>query len=443
MNAAPPPAPSSSPWIVAVALGAALLAGSGGARADDLWDIYQSALKHDPAYRAAGYEYQAARLALPLAKSAFRPNISLQGATERTDLRNTAAADTTRDNRISLNAELRVIDRALRGEVSQAELQADNAQLRFEQAHDALIIRAADRYFELLAGYDGRRVARREKAAIGRQMDLAARRLAVGLGTETDWLDAQARFQQAVSDEIQADNRIDNALHALKQVVGGVPPALAPLSMDAPLMPPAPDSVDAWIDAALRHNLALKVATRELGIARLEIAKQRAARLPSLTLNASQTQRNSNGVPDGTADSGVIGATLNWPLYLRGASHIRTRQAAHRHHAAEQQREQQKRQVESDTASAYLAVVSGVSRINALAEAIRAGEASLKAKQEGFRAGLTTNIDVLDAQRDLSRSRTDHLAARYDFIRAALRLERLAGDLDEDDVKRVNGWLGG
>ena len=32
-------------------------------------------------------------------------------------------------------------------------------------------------------------------------------------------------------------------------------------------------------------------------------------------------------------------------------------------------------------------------------------------------------------------------APRYDYIISVLELERAVGDLDEDDIKRVNGWL--
>ena len=86
-------------------------------------------------------------------------------------------------------------------------------------------------------------------------------------------------------------------------------------------------------------------------------------------------------------------------------------------------------------------MASRVSQVEALFDAITAGESALEAKEEGFNAGLTTNLDVLDAQRDLSRSRTDYLRARYDYIISVLELERAVGDLNEDDIRRVNGWL--
>ena len=468
-------AKSAAPAVALAAALAAALAFPATAHARDLWTVYQTALAQDAAYRAAGYEYERARLALPLAESAFRPAVTLRSSAQHSDTSGTPAGATGSDSdqQINLNADLRVYDRALRGAVSQAELQAEGARLRLAQAHDALIIRVADRYFQLLAAVDGLEVARRQKASIQRQMHLTAERLRVGLGTETDLLDARARFQRAVSDEIQAADRIDNAAHALRQITGGATvgagdagdrttgdgddtaadaatvaaaaenPAenLAPLADDAPLPAPDPAAPGAWIAKALADNLGVRVATIDLAIARLEVTRQRAARWPNLTVSAGQRWRDSSAPPPSETDTTSVTATLNWPLHQRGAVHLRARQAAFQVNAAEQRLEERRRQVAADAASAYRAVASGISRVEALAEAVRAGAGSLRAKEDGFRAGLTTNIDVLDAQRDLSRSRTDYLGARYDFIRAALRLERDAGDLDEADLRRVNAWL--
>ena len=49
---------------------------------------------------------------------------------------------------------------------------------------------------------------------------------------------------------------------------------------------------------------------------------------------------------------------------------------------------------------------------------------------------------MLDAQRDLFRAERDHLKARYDYVLQVLLLEQLSGQLNEEDVSRVNRWLG-
>ena len=433
----------------------------GTARGEDLWGVYQIALSRDPAYGAAGYEYQRTKLNLPLARSTLLPALSLRGTAERLRRDDIAddAEDSDTDHRSSLNADLTLFNlESIRG-FTQTKLQVAGAKIRFEDARADLILRVADRYFQVLAAGDNREVAGRQKTAIQRQMDLASDRLTVGLGTRTDLFDAEARFQQAVADVIAADNRIDNAVQALREITGNIPDDmpgnmpddLATLGENAPLEPPEPASLEVWIDRALANNRALKVENLNLKVAAEEIKKQRAARWPNLDLNLARNWRetgsggllNNGQNQNQETDSTSVTATLNWPLFLGGAIHVKTKQAALRYNAAERTREQLKRRVESDTTSAYLAVVSGISQVKALSKAIRAGESALRAKEVGFRAGLTTNLDVLDAQRDLSSSRTDYLGARYDFILAVLRLERAAGDLDEDDLKRINAWLTG
>ena len=422
--------------------GAAILfALQGVSHGDDLWDIYQIALHHDATYRAASYEYESARRDLPIAKSALHPSLTIRGSNGwvRNDIGDNTETESERQS--SLNLDWPIYDRARRSEVSQAKLAVARAKIRFDEAHHALILRVADRYFQLLAAHDSKEVAHRQKLAIQRQMDFASERLSVGLGTETDLFDAQARFQQAVADAIEADNLIDNAVQALRQIIGATPEALATLGEDAPLDQPTPASVDAWIARSRENNLALMAENLNLKIAEIEIKKQRAARWPRLNLNASQMRRDSSGQTFGADDTASAGATLEWPLYLGGTIWHKSKQAGFLFNAAEQSWEELRRQVESDTISAYLAVTNGISQVKALSEAVRAGTSALRAKDEGFRAGLTTNLDVLDAQRDLARSQTDYLSARYDFILSVLRLEETVGDLDETDLKKVNAWL--
>ena len=57
------------------------------------------------------------------------------------------------------------------------------------------------------------------------------------------------------------------------------------------------------------------------------------------------------------------------------------------------------------------------------------------------RIGLQADALIFDAQRDLFQAERDYLKARYDYIRQMLELEELVGNLDEDDVRRVNALL--
>ncbi|MEM7194584.1 MAG: TolC family outer membrane protein [Pseudomonadota bacterium] len=412
------------------------------AMAADFWDIYQQALENDSIYRAASFEYESAKLALPLSETNFSPSIVSNASIGKA--RSDASGDsvTGDSSAVDLNFGLPLYNRTDRIGVRQAQLAVASAELNFANARDDLILRVADRYFNLLSAVDSLEVARLEKVAIKRQMDLADERLDVGLGTRTDLFDAKARFEQAKADEIQAQIIINNAVQALKQIIGDTPPGLAGLAADAPLELPSPNNLAHWIGQARRNNLLLQVEQVNVLIANEEIEKQRVAKSPTVSLNANHRWSESpSSFNTGSSTTSTISVDLSLPLYLGGATRLRTRQAGFDYNAAEQALENRRRQVASDTTSAFLEVTSGVSQVNALAEAIRAGENALQAKEEGFSAGLTTNLDVLDAQRDLSRSRSNYLRARYNHILSILRLARFSGQLGEQTVKRVNRWL--
>ena len=48
---------------------------------------------------------------------------------------------------------------------------------------------------------------------------------------------------------------------------------------------------------------------------------------------------------------------------------------------------------------------------------------------------------MLDAQRALFSAERDYLMERYDYVLEILQLEALIGNLDRDDLRRVNAWL--
>ncbi len=425
-----------------VVLLSVMLLGSWQARSEDLWDVYQLALQNDANYLAAKENYEASLINLDLAKSTLKPTVTGVGSFSRQ--RSSAFGD----NRSGDNHETGIVlnytlfNQPNRIQYSQAKLEVQNALLEFEFAKDGLTLRVAERYFNLLSAWDAKEVARRQKIAIERQMDLAKQRLEVGLGTRTDLFDARARYQKADADLIAADIQISNARQALIEIITMMPASISQLAEDSPLNPPEPNQIAHWIDRARTDNLLVQFRARSLEIANLEVDRQRAARSPVIGLEVSQRWfDNDFRSVNSSYQSSTVKVNLNMPLYAGGRAHLRTMQAGFRTNSAEQSLEEARRRATSSTTSAFLAITSGISQVTALAEAIVAGESALQAKEEGFRAGLTTNLDVLDAQRDLSESRTNYLRARYNYLLSILRLEEAVGDLGDEDIQAINDWL--
>jgi outer membrane protein len=400
----------------------------------DLLAVYQLARSGDPVIAAEAFSRDAAQEVIPQAKAALRPQIS--AATGYTlsseDLYSEAASAS-----VSLSQSL--YNRASRLTVDQARQLADRAQIDYAIAAESLIQRVAASYFAVLATQDNLELSERNQRAIGRQLELAEERLEVGLGTRTDLYDARARFENAIAEGIEARRLLDDARQALVALVGDDPGHLRSLSAAAPLAKPNPDNAEIWVARALSENRGLATLQQAADLAELEIDLQKAERFPTVGLGLSAAYTDS-AVSDGTDTT--LTFSLSLPFYQGGLVNARIREAAFKHNAARASYESARRDIQRQTRQAFLGVNSQLRRVQALAEAVRAGESALQAKEEGFAAGLTTNIEVLDAQRDLFRAERDYLKARYDYVLQVLLLEQLAGQLDESDVTRINRWLG-
>ena len=285
---------------------------------------------------------------------------------------------------------------------------------------------------------DGLELSERNQAAIGRQLELALERLTVGLGTRTDLFDAEARYESAVADGIQAAKLLDDAEQGLMLLTSSNPGPLRAVQPAAQLTSPEPNEPGAWIDAALKYNHRLVAEKHNLSITQLAAARQQAARLPTLRASLTGSFTDSEQT-DSTRTS--FSLSLSVPLFEGGLVRSQIKEAALSLNAARRDYESSRRQVHTETRGAFLTISTRLRRIDALAEAVQASVGALRAKEAGFAAGLNTNIEVLDAQRALFSAERDYLKERYDYVLEILQLEALIGNLDSDDLRRVNAWL--
>ena len=324
----------------------------------------------------------------------------------------------------------------------QANMRIQQANAEFGAARQDLIVRVAERYFDVLAAMDTLEFAGAEKQALFQQLDQAKQRFEVGLVAITDVQEAQAGYDRAVADWIQAENLLENAREALRELTNEYHQTLLKLGEEIPLIAPVPPDIDRWIAKSLEQNLRLAAAFQATDVARQEIARQSAGHRPTLDLIASHGfSTNSARFQDTDIDSSAIGLQFNLPIYQGGQVNSRTREAQHRHEEALARLEQERRAAHRQAHDAYLGVITGISRVKALRQAVISNQTSSEATQAGFEVGTRTGVDVVNAQREVFRAKRDYAQSRYDYILDTLRLKRAAGMLIPTDLTSINTWL--
>jgi outer membrane protein len=421
------------------------------AHAEDLLAVYQQAVQNDPQLAAAAAARDASRELKPQALSFVLPNIQGLAETDKNTLRTNSSGTFPPSGRTNFNSNYwqaqlvqPLFNWQLIAGLGQADALVRQANNQYSYAEQELMYRTADRYFGVLLANDTLAFAQAEKAAIGRQLDQAKQRFEVGLIAVTDIHDAQARYDLTVAQENDARMQVANALEALREVTGTGYEKLAPLAATLPLDPPAGSDAEGWVKQGVDGNPLVLAATEAANAARKEIERQRAGHYPTLDATATYMDSSYNGSRQGAGYDGedtIYGLQLKLPIFEGGRISSQVRQAQKQYLESQQRLEQQRRATTRETRDAYLGVNVAISQVKAYIQAVVSNQSALEATELGYRVGTRTSVDVLDAERELYGAKRDLASARYNYVLSVLHLEQASGQLGQDDLARVNGWL--
>ncbi len=414
--------------------------------AEDLVTIYGFALERDAELMIAESNYFAAIQAVPIARSGRKPQISLNANTSVRESDNSETGDNDNEaTGYSLDLTQSLYDTETQGNINSAEATSAAELSRLQATRQALILRVAETYFSILAAEDNVEFTYAERTAIARQLEQAQKRFEVGLIAITDVQEAQARFDNAEAQVILAENILDNAFQSLYVIIADASiKALAPLGENLKLSLPNPISAESWVLLALSNNRELIAAQQDLNAARFERDKNARSGYPTLDLTASYADNDVDGDEvrgDFQQEDLTLGIELQVPLYTGGRISAEQAQAESTLRAAQNTLLLQSRLASQQSRTAYLDVVSGISQVKALKQALESSNVALEATEAGFEVGTRTSIDVLISLRETYRARRDYASARYQYLLDNLRLKQAAGILEEDDLFEINRWL--
>ncbi|MGH8576752.1 MAG: TolC family outer membrane protein [Gammaproteobacteria bacterium] len=432
--------------------------------AADLLSLFQLAAERDPVLNGAQAGLRATLEAFPQARAGLLPSVDItanvtrnfqqltqQGVTP--DL-NAGGDFTFTSGGYSLNLTQPLYHRDRFIQLKQADSRIRQTQYEVDAVYQELIVRLAERYFALLGAADNLDFAGAELTALRRQLEETRQRFEVGLIAITDVEEAQAGYDLSVAQEIEARNLQDDAREALRELIGEEPGAIQKLREQIPLLSPEPADIATWADQALVQNLRVAAAGAAVDTAREEIDRQAAGHFPTLDLVGRHGFDSADGrfsnVPNSPTPSGEflsetdgtsIGLQLAVPIFSGGAVVSRTQEAAERHQQAIEQREQARRESYRRTRVAFLGVMTGISRIKALKQAVQSSIVSVASTKAGLEVGTRTAVDVVVTERALFGARRDYARARYNYLLDTLRLKFAAGTLTPGDLAAVNGFL--
>ena len=415
--------------------------------AQDLIETHQLALENDPELQSSYLKQYSIAEFKSQSIAQMLPAISLIGSSARERLNNKkttfqgAGTQNYWNNSFSINFKQPVFNWSHWIQLDQSNNRIAQAEAQYQATYQQLIVTTTERYFNILAAQDNLDFSVAEKQSIEKQLEQAKQRFKVGLIAITDVYEAQAGYDQARANEIEASNLLDDTKESLKEIIGENDVKLNKLVEDFPLLLPEPADISLWSKSAESNNFSIVAQLNQAEIIRKEIKLQKSGHLPTIDIVANY------GVQDNTSNFGLrgdtqsIGLQLNLPLFKGGAVYSRGKQAQYEYQREKQNLIKIKRTVARQVKNAYRDVISSISRTQALQAAVKSSISALDATEAGFEVGTRTMVDILAEQRNLYHSKRDYARSRYNYLLSSIKLKQASGSLSRADLQQINLFL--
>jgi outer membrane protein TolC len=200
--------------------------------------------------------------------------------------------------------------------------------------------------------------------------------------------------------------------------------------------PPVPEAAGA-VQQAFQKRWDLQAAASQVRAAEIVVSAARAERLPSASLTADY------GVlgPSPTNNHGVYTVTgaINVPVYQGGRVKADVEQAEATLHQRQAELADQRGRVEQDVRTALIELETAIGEVK-LAENNRGyATETLREARDRFNAGVTTTVEVVQAQEQVASAESDYISALFAFDLARISLARAMGEAETDLPTLLSG----
>lgn len=337
----------------------------------------------------------------------------------------------------SLSLSYTILDFGARGariDIAKANLLA--ADFTFNNTHRNIFFEATEAYYRLLDAMGHEEAAKATLADAETLQQAVEAKLANGLATLPDVLEARAATAQARY-ELASIQGLEETAHGALATVLGISPTIPFRVQDVTSVPTSEaiaEPVQTVIERALAQRPDLLAQVARLQAADAEIRQARAAYKPVLAFGGEWGHTNAIGQQKGGPEvhSAIFPYQaqfkLSWNIFDGGARHGEVARAVSGKREAQSQVAAARDRIENEIWTAYSRLKTAQAQQAAADALLEAANQSYSAATEAFQAGVRTFIDVTSAQRDLARARTARVTARVQLLNSMADLAFRAGD---------------
>jgi outer membrane protein TolC len=311
------------------------------------------------------------------------------------------------------------------------------AELSNENARDLVVYVCANLYLQAVAG-NSRIEANRAQVRTAQVLyDVAVDQKAAGVSPGLEVLRAQVELQAQQQRLIVAEDQYAKDKLALARAIG-LPFGQEFTMTDGMSFAPIPEmTLDEALQRANKERPDLQSAQARVQSAEADHKAAQSGRLPTIDFSADYGDIGRR--PWSSHGTFTISSIVRFPLFQGGKIQARVLAADAMLRQRESELQDLQGRIYYDIQNAFLDLKSAADRVQVAQSAIKLAKEQVQQSEDRFRAGVTNNVEVVQAQEALATASENHISSLHAHSAAKLALARAIGISDVEYEQFIRG----
>jgi outer membrane protein TolC len=254
-----------------------------------------------------------------------------------------------------------------------------------------------------------------------------------GLNPAIDTLRSQVELQTRQQQLIAAHNDFDKQKLSLARVIGLPPGQEFVLTEKAPYQALTPLPLEEYLQRAYASRSDYQAAQTQVRAAELSRRAATAGHFPTFDVNANYGDIGVN--PARSNGTWQVDGGLNIPIFAGGKVHSDVLEADSQLKTARSQLNDLRGRIDYEVRASLLDLSSAAEQVEVARSSVDLAEQTLTQSEDRFTAGVTDNLEVVQAQESVASAHENYIQSLYAHNLAKIELARAIGDA-EQGVKR-------
>ena len=307
------------------------------------------------------------------------------------------------------------------------------AQFNYKDAREVVVLAVGNSYLQAIAAAARVETAEAQVKSAQALYDKATDQQKAGLSPAIDTLRAQVELQARQQQLIVARNELAKQRLTVARIIGLPPGQQFELTERAPYQTLNPQPLEIYLQRAYTARADYQAALAQVRAAELSRRAALAGHYPTFDLNANLG--DTGVVPGQSNGTWQVMGGLNIPIFAGNRVHGDVLEADSRLRQARSQLDDLRGRIDYEVRIALLDLNAAADQVEVARSSVELAEQALAQSQDRFTAGVTDNLEVVQAQEALAGAHENYIQSLYAHNLSKVELARSVGDA-EDGVRR-------